>query len=153
MAAESMDQFPALAVRTGCSVTKLRTGYAVVTWGGGRTIESTLRLDVAADKRGFERGEFVSASPLSPGGRFTAARATLAHAPVARPLDIVIAGQEDTRIAAATQPLSRAVVIERLEPGVNYFIRIAAREGTGWVPGPTLRVEAPTCPADMRDRQ
>jgi hypothetical protein len=153
MSAVALDQFPALDVRTGCSETKLRTGYAVVSWGGPLTVDSPLRIDVAADKRGFERGEFVTAAPAASGASFTPASARLLGKPVSRPLDITIATAEDARIAKATLQQNRAVVIERLEPGVNYFIRVAARSGDHWVPGPTLQVEAPTCTADMRNPQ
>jgi hypothetical protein len=143
-------QFPDLEADVLCSRTRARTGLAVLSWTGESALGAQpMRLDVAVEKSGFERGEFVSADPAVPGAPFRPATARVLAAAKARAFDIRIAAAEDARFTTATRPPSRSIVVEGLEPGVTYSLRLAVRTERGWSPAPTIRVQGPTCPADM----
>jgi hypothetical protein len=142
-------QFPELAADVACSRTRLRTGLALLTWVGGDAVgQQPMRLDAAIEKDGFERGEFVTAEPVAPGAVFRPATPRAVDATKSRGFAIRIAAAEDARVAIGPRAPSRVIVVENLEPGVNYFLRLAVRSDRGWSPAPTIRVQAPTCPAD-----
>lgn len=138
---------PSLRVAVACSRTKLRTGVAIISGEPVAAVGAPdLRLDVAVDKEGFARGAYATLLPLS-GGRAFRPNASAAEL-YARALDLRVA---DEGAVPAPKP-DGAVVIERLEPGLNYFWRVARRTDRGWIAGEIVRVEAPTCVADMQER-
>lgn len=46
------------------------------------------------------------------------------------------------------EPSASEGLLERMEPGVNYFWRVLRRSDAGWLASQTGRFEAPTCPVD-----
>lgn len=139
---------PSLRVEVACSRTRLRTGVAIISGEPLAAVGAPdLRLDVAVDKEGFARGAYTTLLPLS-GGR-TFRKSAPAAELYARALDLRVATGEDARL---TPKADGAVVVEQLEPGLNYFWRVARRTDRGWVAGEVVRVEAPTCVADMQER-
>ncbi len=51
-------------------------------------------------------------------------------------------------VAAGLAADGTSGLLERMEPGVNYYWRVLRRSGPGWIASATGRFEAPTCPVD-----
>jgi hypothetical protein len=51
-------------------------------------------------------------------------------------------------VASGLEPDRSSGLLERMEPGVNYYWRVLRRSGDGWDASDTARFEAPTCPVD-----
>lgn len=134
-------------VEVGCSETQLRTPIATVTWRPkpGREEVDGLRVDVAANKQGFAKGQFVKLF-LGPAPRVEPSTALLREAQdtLGRTLalEVEAGGREDAGDRSQVR-------VRNLEPGVLYFWRLAARAGREWSGGRPLRVQAPVCVADI----
>jgi hypothetical protein len=48
-------------------------------------------------------------------------------------------------------PDQTAAVLERPEPGINYFWRVLTQTEGGWVTSEVARADAPTCPVDSAE--
>jgi hypothetical protein len=149
---EDAKQFPELEVTPLCSRVAPRSPLAIISWTGPMTLSSNIRLDVAVDPEGFARGEFITAPRPIPGAGFSPAGKLLQAKVLGRPFRLRIASAEDTRVAIGILRPQRAIVVEGLEPGVYYFLRLAALSARGWIPSPIVSIEAPTCPADFKER-
>jgi hypothetical protein len=147
----------ALTCEVFCSPTKLRTSNARICWNlppsafEGRSPETIGQsLQTTVFKNGFEKGLFVTL-PVT---------ATTRERPITpipapkqgrlRAYQIQIIDIE--RRKSAQLPAGGAgvcVVIEGLEPGVNYTWRIQADTAAGKVVSPSVRCQAQVCPADL----
>jgi len=117
---------------------------AVLTLKGDRTHAAAQRVDVTVFKQGFERGLFASV-PADRGGKFERAPGLekLGREP-GRPFDLVAESRFDER-----KDLT-AIQVTHLEPGLLYHWRVSERNGSGWVGGSVISVEAPVCVSDER---
>lgn len=128
-----------------CSQFKLRTGNARISWETPKALEAHKRLDFTVHKNGFKTGAFASFPTLREKQEMTPA--TMAQ-PEMRGVRAFQLGL--TEVKLAKQRGARAsVVVEGLEPGLNYRWRVLTRTNDGWVPSETLVCAAPVCPADM----
>lgn len=140
---------PQLKVEPGCSETELRMPVATVTWRSANAPDVRHRIDIAAQKQGFAKGQFIKVNlgprpAVEKGVGLSSAEKSLG-----RTLDIRVDRSEyDERRGVAR------VDFERLEPGVVYFFRVARKSNTGWDSSRTQRLEVPPCVADIvEDRQ
>jgi hypothetical protein len=163
------DEGTVITIETYCSETKLRTTNARIRWAvspaffrsnaasadvmSGQTIETTVY------KNGFEKGLWV-ALPLSSQAtpeRPIAARAQgQLKALNIRAFQLRVVGVEPPAVRrenAGTEEKAMSeetgVVVENLEPGVNYLWRVALDTANGRVVSPTVKTRAPVCPADI----
>jgi hypothetical protein len=140
-----------------CSEVKVRTSSARLHWSApaaalaanGLTTLAAARqtLEATIYKNGFEQGLLV-AVPIGPA---TADRPVLPQAQAAgrqqpRAFQIRVVGVEQPR---ATDAADAGVVVENLEPGVNYTWRIALETRAGRIVSPAARFQAKICPADL----
>jgi hypothetical protein len=138
-----------------CSQTKLRTANARIRWypskagpqaaslaAGPSTLQTTIFPD------GFEKNLYVTVT-TGPGA---AERAPVAAPEAAkRPLrafQFRVLQVESARTSEANTPES-GVVIEDLEPGMNYMWRVVTEAGAAGVRSPVVMCQAPVCPADI----
>lgn len=152
-----------------CSQTKLRTANARIRWmfqpgalaaGGMTTLANAKQtLEVSVFDQGFDKGLFATLPiSISPGDR--------QGAPLPRPIAALAQGKPPTlrayqiRLIEIERPTTRSdaagemtVVIEDLEPGMNYSWRIAIEAPNGRVMSVPVTCQAPTCPADMIRRR
>jgi hypothetical protein len=148
---------PAISCEVFCSETKLRTANARIRWSlsrsGGPEAESLASarhsLQTTVFHQGFEKRLYVTL----PVGGTTPGRPVAAtpQAEASRPLrayEIVVVENEKARATEAGAP-ELGVVVENLEPGVNYCWRVVAEAGATQVVTPTVYCQAPVCPADM----
>lgn len=140
-------QVAGFEIQVGCSETELRTPIATLTWKPrpGREAAGALRVDVAAGKQGFEKGQFVKLF-LGPAPRVepTAGLQRETQGTLGRTLALEVdaAGREEVGGQSRLR-------VRNMEPGVLYFWRMAERTGREWAGGRTVRVEAPVCVADL----
>jgi hypothetical protein len=134
-------------VEVTCSETQLRTPIATVTWRlrPGREEADGMRVDVAANKQGFAKGQFVKLF-LGPAPRLepSAGLAREADGTLGKTLSLEVEG--GGRELAGDRARVR---VRNLEPGVLYFWRPAERAGREWAGARAVRVEAPVCVADI----
>jgi len=135
-----------LQVEVSCSPTKIRTPIARISWEGSEETLQGQRLDVTVYKDGFSRGVYASLSSVRPSERFVIPRAEKALAYRPPGLDLVVSNVETSR-----QTRRPAVVVEGLQPGLNYFWRIVAETKGLSVSSEVVRQQAPVCPADLRE--
>ena len=141
-----------------CSQTKLRTANARIRWDipvatleatGVRNLATgTQTLEATVYKGGFEKGLLVSI-PISQGTpkRPVAAQA-LQTRPTPRAFQFSLIEIEWPK-ASLEGGTEMSVVVEGLEPGVNYTWRIAIEAPSGRIVSPPVTIKAPVCPADM----
>lgn len=136
-----------LRCQVSCSRTKLRTGVATVSWGvnpgsGERAVQEQA-LDMSVFSDGFATGAYARLFPLHRGGSPTLPRGPIPSAP--RAFEV-----EATTVRAVPEANRMEVRIEGVEPGLNYFFRVASStRGNGDV-SPPVSCTAPVCPADMK---
>ncbi len=152
----------ALTVEIFCSETKLRTTDARIRWGIPRTMldassaagfaAANPRLEVTVYKNGFDKGLLV-ALPLSAASSNPPAVPQAANAqtrPQLRAFQIRVIEVEQPRTAQALEAGSQmGVVVENLEPGINYTFRIAMDTPAGRIASPPATKQAQVCPADF----
>ena len=143
-----------------CSDTRVRMSSARIRWSmpraaldqiGLATVAAARQsLEATVYKNGFEKGLLV-ALPIGPA---TAERPVVPQAqaqgrpPLPRAFQIRLVGIEQPR-AAESAATDTGVVIENLEPGVNYTVRVAIEPTAGRMVSPGTRFQARICPADL----
>ena len=168
-----------ITVETYCSKTKKRTPGARIRWSMASSALRARSIDFAAAplvieatiyKNGFERGLSVQL-PLSRGGYVdsaVAARATVAENarspemsnPAFRIRLVDVDGPKprerepgESESAPAEDAMEMVASVEDLVPGVNYIWRVGVGTSAGRVVSPSVRAQAPDCPADFVERR
>lgn len=152
-----------LTAETFCSETRLRTSNARFRWNITRTALAAARVDnLAASKQslettvykgGFEKG-LSAALPIgavTPDRPVAAVAAQPRQAQV-RAFQLRLIEVDLTRAQAVTDTGSEmSAVVENLEPGVSYTWRVAIDTAAGRLVSPSIKFNAPVCPADMAE--
>lgn len=150
-----------LTVEMFCSETKLRTTNARIRWSvPGETLRAAglaslpvtgQTLDVTVYKDGFEKGLLVSLpiSQASP-NRPVMPQASAQVRPQLRAFQIrLIEVEQPKTVQAVNAGNQTGVVVENLEPGVNYTFRMAVAASSGRMVSPEVTKQARVCPADL----
>jgi hypothetical protein len=106
----------------------------------------SLRLDVTIYFDGFEKGNFAILSSLAqPRGCFESS----GRPPNAPPPGLHVCV---TRVGnGQPSPMhDRAITVQGLEPGLNYFWRVLSATASGWITSEVVRCQAPVCPVDFQ---
>jgi hypothetical protein len=138
-----------------CSQTKLRTANARIRWYPSKAgpeaarlaaVQPTLQTTIFPD--GFEKNLYVTVTT----GPDAVQRAPVAAAEAAkrqlRAFQFRVLQVERDRTSESGTPES-GVVIEDLEPGMNYSWRVVAESGAAAVRSAVVMCQAPVCPADI----
>ncbi len=160
MQATQGDARATISVEVVCSSTRLRTTNARVRWNvagpvvaGAAALAATRpSLELTVYDNGFAKG--LSATlPIEPAATpdnpIVARQA--ANRPALRAYQVRIIEVEQPRALAEAQGGGAAmgVVVEGLEPGMNYTWRLNLETPGGRVVSPEVTVQALVCPADM----
>ena len=152
-----------VTAETFCSETKLRTTNARIRWSVPRPALAAANvaalsaarqsLEVTVYKNGLDKGQFVTL-PISAATQERPVEPLAQPQAVGRPqpraFQIRLIEIEQPRIAqAADAPSEMGVVVENLEPGVNYTWRLAIDTPAGRIVSPPSTAQARVCPADM----
>jgi hypothetical protein len=142
-----------LVCQVSCSPTKLRTGVATLSWavrpGSGTRAQQEQALDMSVYPDGFATGAYARLFPLQRGGPFTPPPT---RGPGPSPLESAPRAFKVEAAEARAVPESNRMVVrvEGVEPGLNYFFRVASpTRGEGEATEP-VTCTAPVCPADMK---
>ncbi len=140
-----------LVCQVSCSPTKLRTGVATVSWavrpGSGTRAQREQALDMSVFPDGFNTGAYARLFPLQRGGPFTPIPTRGPSPTESAPRAFQVEAAE-----ARTVPQANRVVVrvEGVEPGLNYFFRVASPTRGEGESSPPISCTAPVCPADMK---
>lgn len=152
---------------TYCSETQLRTAIARISWtvgpgavsavGLGALDTAAMHVDTTVFKDGFEKSLYASFPTLEAGRTpVTPPQTGLdAMAPL-RAFQIEIADVErPTPLSdlGAGEETRNSMVVEDLEPGMNYTWRIVIEVGDGRVVSENVTCQAPVCPADLGESE
>jgi len=150
-----------LEVEGFCSQVRMRTSNARITWrvtapaltaGLASLAPTAQRLETTVFKNGFERGLFVTlpitaAAPDRPVA--AVAPPTAAQQPARRAYQIRLIEMSAVRAAAADDGASEMdVVVENLEPGMNYSWRLTIDAPSARMVSPVVSLRARICPSD-----
>ncbi len=159
-AAQVEPQF-SMEVEPYCSETKLRTSNARIRWslpketlvarklaglaGAKQNLEATVYRD------GFEKGLMVSIPLAQASEEHPLVALSAEKKPKLRAFDFRVIAFEQPKDAAAMEAgsSSMGVVVEGLEPGVNYTWRITLETDSGRIMSEPTTGRAVVCPADM----
>jgi hypothetical protein len=156
---EAREATSGLECQVACAETPSREPVAVLRWSANKDARmkalSEQRLEATIYKDGFERGAFVAVqpsakmepkrfSPIGTGGRELPLALTRLHT--------AIPPRDESKLRFESTEQQPAVLVFGLEPGLNYFWRIAVSASTGNVASETVRCQAPVCPFDS-DRE
>jgi hypothetical protein len=152
----------AITVEMFCSPTKLRTTNARIRWsipkvaldaiGVTDLVAAPKNLEFTVYKNGFDKGLMVSLpvrqasanSPVLPLAQPQARQSQL------RAFQIRLIELEPARTAVGAEATTEmGVVVENLEPGMNYTVRLAVDRSSGRVVSAPVTTRATVCPADM----
>jgi hypothetical protein len=134
-----------LQVDVTCSLTKLRTPVARVSWRTTKAALASERLEVTVYKDGFKSGAFATLSPVRVEQKFDLTRLEKIIGPRPPGMNLVV-----TSIQSPPQKDAPPVVeVEGLEPGLNYFWRVLRGAPGAEQPSEVVRSRARACPADM----
>lgn len=154
-----------------CSQTRLRTGNARIRWtlppsalaasGITNLANSKQALELSVFSEGFEKGLFATLpisipTPERPIGALARPIGTLAQGkpPALRAYQVrLIEIERPPGRAPADVAGEMSVVIEDLEPGVNYSWRVVIEAPSGRLVSAPVTCQATTCPADMIRRR
>jgi hypothetical protein len=150
-------QFGALECSVSCSYEKPGTAVAEIRWKAtsrGALLAESLnqqRLDVTVYKDGFARKRFATVQPASATrGLSTFSAEPGVPLPAALHLRVVSVRMPGAAAGSSAErglsPQAETVRVEGLEPGINYFWRLAGAPGSASTQ--TVRCQAPTCPVD-----
>jgi hypothetical protein len=131
---------------TFCTETAPRRGLARLVWRTEAHLQGSQRLDVTVYKSGFDRGMYVTMWPLEKGRTSQDVQTRL---PARPDKQIVFLTLIDLRISVDNQVTD--LLLEGLQPGVNYFWRVSTRTAQGWVPSGFGVSPGPICPNDARE--
>jgi hypothetical protein len=126
---------------TFCTDTVPRRGLARLTWRTDAHLRGTQRLDVTVYKGGFDRSMYATLWPLEKGRTSQEVQTRL---PARADKHIVFLTLIDLRTSADDQVTD--LLLEGLQPGVNYFWRVSTLAAQGWVPGRFGVSPGPICP-------
>ena len=148
---------------TFCSDTKLRTTNARIRWSLPRAALTSASLtslaaarqtlEVTVYKNGFDNGQLI-AIPIGPASpdRPVAPLPQTGPGSQLRAYQIRLIELEQPPAApSADAPSAMGAVVEDLEPGVNYTLRVAIDSPGGRLVSPPTRVQARVCPADLAE--
>jgi len=146
-----------------CSQTKLGSSNARIRWSlsgpalaarGLKSLSTAKQnLDVTVFYNGLEKGLFVTlpiSGQMPQGPIASLAQPKQSQLPAYR---IQIVEIEQPRQAAESAGTEMGVVIENLEPGVNYTWRVVIETPAGRVVSAPVTCQAPTCPVDSAPRK
>jgi hypothetical protein len=152
----------AITVEMFCSPTKLRSTNARIRWSIPRAaldaigvpdlVAAPKNLEVTVYKNGFDKGLMVSLpirqasvnSPVLPLAQPQARQTQL------RAFQIRLIELEPARTRAGADAVQEmGVVVENLEPGMNYTVRLAFDTPSGRMVSAPVTTQATVCPADM----
>lgn len=152
----------AITVEMFCSPTKLRTTNARIRWsipkmaldaiGVPNLAAAPQHLEFTVYKNGFDKGLMVSlpirqASPNSPVLPLAQPQARQTQL---RAFQIRLIELEPARTPAGADAVHEmGVVVENLEPGMNYTVRLAFDTPSGRIVSAPVTTQATVCPADM----
>ncbi len=143
-----------------CSAERLRTGNARLRWNvAGPALEGVAslaavkqNLEVTVYSGGFAKG-LAATLPIAAGASPDKPIAALEapNRPGLRAYQLRVIEVEQPRTLEAVQGggSTMGVVVEGLEPGMNYTWRLTIETPGGRVVSPEASCEAPVCPADM----
>lgn len=140
-----------LVCQVSCSPTKLRTGVVTLTWavrpGSGTRAQQEQAVDMSVFPDGFATGAYARLFPLQRGGPFTPG-STRGPSPMeTAPRAFQVQAAEARAVPESNR---MEVRVEGVEPGLNYFFRVASpTRGEGESSEP-VSCTAPVCPADMK---
>jgi hypothetical protein len=129
-----------LTLGSGCSATRPGVAALNVSWQGARRDLGRQRLDITAHKDGFERGLFVTLDRIERGA--STRRPAAKNLPVRffrTALDLTA-----TSVAVVT-PGSLRVVLDGVQPGLYYFVRLSTEGPRGRSVGPVVRQPIQPC--------
>jgi hypothetical protein len=130
-----------MQLETDCSRKRANMGVLIVSWSGDRRQLGKQRIDITVHKGGFEKSLFATLWPIDMGGRTIAADISLLPREfLSATLDL-----EVVRLAAGDNDAAVTVVLDGLQPGLNYFSRILTLNEKTWVPGVTQYRAGPVC--------
>ncbi len=149
-----------------CSETKLRTGNARISWtlaagpagpeafGLGDMSSAEQRLETTVFKKGFDKNLYASFPTLDRGTAMQPALGSSMEPGAMRAYQLQIIEVErpaglDTLTAGGA--MQTDMVIEGLEPGMNYTWRVVIETEDGEMVSKTVTCQAPVCPADIRE--
>lgn len=133
-----------------CSQTKPRTAEAYVQWPAAQLKSfDKMRLDVTFYKQGFNTNRYAIIWPLQQNKKARLADPKMAQSPE------VMAGLELEVISMSRGDAGQPAVLklEGLDPGKTYYWRVLRQGQRDWQSSEVIRIEAPTCPVDMIDKQ
>ena len=155
-----------LSAQVFCSETKLRTVNVRLNWSLTTVARDAVKvatlagakqtLDTTVYAQGFEKGLYATL-PVPAGGAVKVVPAVVNQAPAAQPARetpraFQIRLLEARPVPPDTRDLTSGefeVVVEDLEPGVNYTWRLTIETPSGKLVSAPVTVQAPVCPADM----
>lgn len=155
-----------LVCETFCSQTSLRTGSARLSWvpaSDARISSMSLedapaRLETTVFKDGFERDLYLRLPVSAPGQDLASVQASALESAKMRAyqLRVVTEGAQDEPEmfhgqAVEADPGTEEIVVENLEPGMNYVWRLVVGGPGGEVYSQSVTCQAPVCPADLRE--
>lgn len=151
-----------IVCETYCSETRLRTANARIHWYASQPKTEAASVDLGGQAtlqttvfdEGFEKGLFVTVSA----GRESSDRRVVpaeAQARATRPLrayQFRVLGVEIQR-RSAVDTAESGILVEDLEPGVNYQWRVVVGAAGAASISPVVTCMAPICPADLVEPQ
>ena len=156
-----------LSAQVFCSETRLRTTNIRLNWALTTVARDAVRvttlgsakqtLDTTVYAQGFEKGLYATLPVPAGGAVQVAVAASVNPAPAAQPARetpraFQIRLVEARPVPPDTRDLTSGefeVVVEDLEPGVNYTWRLTIETPSGKLVSAPITVQAPVCPADM----
>lgn len=157
--AQSVDVL-AVTCETFCSQTRVGTSSVRLRWSLTPKAESAAvkslsdakaSIEVTVFSEGLDKGAYVtlpvpSSQPVRP-----VAAVGLEKQANLRAYQIRIVEVEPPRAVEAAQPPEASVLIEGLEPGVNYTWRVVLETAAGRLASAPVTCQAATCPTDQDD--
>jgi hypothetical protein len=134
-----------MQLETDCSQQRANMGVLIVSWSADRARLEKQRIDITVHKGGFDRPLFVTLWPIEMGARSIAIDSSL----LPRKFQSSALDLEVVRLQAGAKDTAVSVVLDGLQPGLNYFSRILTLSGKTWVPGVTQYLGGPVCFSEM----
>ena len=131
---------------TFCTDSVPRRGLARLVWRTDAHLRGSQRLDVTVYKSGFDRGVYATLWPLEKGQTSQDVQARLPARPDKHILVLKLVD-----LPTSTDNQVTHLLLEGLQPGVNYFWRISTQTAEGWVPSGFGVSSGPICPNDARE--
>ena len=124
-----------------CTETIPSTGILMLTWRYHDQSDDGRRIDLTVYKDGFDQDRYASLWPLKIGQQSQKLKISNLRSHPADPALL----PRLTSLSRDPQRGSTTMRLEGLAGGLVYGIRLATLKHDGWVPGPSVRVQAPAC--------